>query len=123
MGVVGGIGIGLATVLFFFGLTASADAPVSGRRTLECNVLYYFTVVAIGFSIVLNALALRWVSEQTAKYGLLGILLLLLMPLFIDAWKFRRRTPSQESDALRRWEVYEQTGILPEAVHSGSDCS
>ena len=109
------VGLGIAGLLFILGWFA-ADAPVSGRRTLECTLLYCYTVAAIGFPLALNAIALGWATQLMAPSGVLAVLILLLVPLFIRERKLRHLIPALEADSLHRWEVYEETGELPEAA-------
>ena len=112
--------LGMAIVFFAIGLIAPASVPAS-RKTRVSDLTFYSVLVlfVIGFPLFGNAAVLGWLPRPVARVGGYAFLVLFCgLPVLMSLTAARREAKERsalESDALRRWEVYEETGVLPES--------
>ena len=112
--------LGFAGVLFLFGLVTPKSAVLRmGRYCPPRTAVYSLGVLLFGIPLMGNALILGWIPLKPAKWLAYVGLFLVLLPIFLEirrqTRRERQRAPELEADALRRWEVYESTGRLPES--------
>lgn len=112
--------LGMAIVFFAIGLVAPASVPASHKTRV--SGLTFYSVLAlfvIGFPLFGNAAVLGWLPRPAVQVGKYAFLVLFCgLPVFMSLATARREAkqrPALESDALHRWEVYEETGVLPES--------
>jgi hypothetical protein len=122
--------VGFVAGLLLVGLLAPASTTShKSPDDIPALGVYVSLAVAIfGFPFLGNALALGWVHVPRAVAGSLGFVffLVLLSPAFIAAAGRRRRGKQEaallEADAIRRWDAYVDTGVLPAPAPQGQSC-
>ena len=112
--------VGIAIAMFAIGLIAPRNVATS-RNTRVSDAVFYLVLALfiIGLPLFGNAAVLGWLPRPVAKAGGYVFLAMLycvpaIMGLATNQRENRQR-PALEADALRRWEIYEETGILPES--------
>ena len=112
----------LGTAIAMFAIGTLAPGKIPGSPSTKVSGLLVHTVLAlflIGLPLFENAAILGWlpppvVDASRLIFGL-SFPVVLVMALLIKARRDEKGRPALESDALRRWEVFEQTGILPDS--------
>jgi hypothetical protein len=109
--------LGMAIVFFVIGLVAPASVPTS-RKTRVSDLAFYSVLAffIIGMPLFGNAAVLGWLPRPVVQVGKYVFLVLFCgLPVFLSFTTARREAkerPALESDALRRWEIYEETGRI-----------
>jgi hypothetical protein len=119
---------GGAAVLFCLGAIAPARRSVKKEDEIPpFAVILSFLVTLIGGPLLCNAMVLEWVRIPVPVVRCLPhvMLLLLMAPGLVHMARKHRRekrqAPALEAEALRRWEAYVRTGILPETMALSAD--
>lgn len=114
--------MGTAAAMALAGLFAPADRKRQPDEISWFSAVASLTAVLVGFPLLLNAVALGWVKipKPLLQWLLIAVYAFLFGPVFVFATRRHRREKQQapvlEADALRRWDVYMETGELPPAA-------
>jgi hypothetical protein len=111
-------------------VVAAAASPPDDKHP-ERAATFSMTPVAaslaafiIGFPLLLNAMVLGWVRILVPKEiaWLIGMTpcLLIIVVMLRTGRQEQRNVANMEDEAVRRWDEYSATGILPDAGVSGS---
>jgi hypothetical protein len=112
--------LGVSAASFVMGCLSPSRAMITGTRQDEVSGSHLWLALGLVFvPLLANAAVKGWIPIQMGQYIVLVGYCVLHAPIVIHLWRRkareRRDGPRLEADALRRWEIYESTGHLPDA--------
>lgn len=114
--------MGTAAAMALAGLFAPADRKRQPDEISWLRAVLCLAMMVVGLPLLGNAVALGWlrIPEALAEWIAPAILLMFLWPALGSRVRARQRqkeqAPALETDALRRWDAYIETGELPPAA-------